>query len=190
MVASLLLLTATLGSAPSAADRQHVRLLAQAESPSKVRLLAQADATREAELEGKLTELNGRIRNMSTDVPVASLILGYAGYVLAPFILIGLPVMAIGLIGSAAGGAALAPVFLVGVALTAVGAIGVGLLIYGIVTGVNRQAALKEERQKLINERDGYQRELDALKRQRGAQVRAQPVLPPSQPALVTIARF
>ena len=146
------------------------------------RLLAAAERgeedieVRRRELRRRIDELTSQTRSMKTDFPIGALVLSYAGYVLSPFLLIGLGVVAI---SSAFGGSALA----VGLALTAIGMAGIVALVVGLVTGFKAQEELRAKREELVNERLRLEEELRSLPSSRGG--------PPSvTPLTITVFRF
>ncbi len=158
-----------------------------AEPPPSMRLLpetfelAQADALeREQELERKIANLNAQIRAINTDWPPGAVVLSVVGYILSPFLLIGLPLM---LVASVAGPGANV-LLAIGIGTTVLGAVGLGCLIAGIVSGLNSQADARAERERLMQERQALEAELNALRRSRNESVRA-----PS-PVMVTLADF
>ncbi|HSP81461.1 MAG TPA: hypothetical protein VLQ93_23285 [Myxococcaceae bacterium] len=136
------------------------------ESPSAVRLLvsqAEEDSREERirELTREVDALNQRLRGLSSNWPTSSLLMSYAGYVLAPLLLPGIPLLIAGL--------ALATEFAtvlvtVGAVLTGVGGAGVALLVVGLVTGFNAVAEARSERERLIQERSRLEDELRELK--------------------------
>lgn len=168
MVGVLLQLTlATMPGTVTAPRAAH--LLAQSEPP----LLVPEAPSREATLEADIASLNTRIKAINVNWPTAALILSYAGglvtYVSVLLVLVG------GVLGSTL----LVPAIAVGLG-------GIGLLIAGLIVGMNMAANAKGDRDALIDERDVLQRELDQLRTRPNSVDRAFPTPTHS----ITVARF
>lgn len=146
-------------------------------------LLAQApERTREAELTREIDLLNSRIRSVSTDWPVGSLIASYFGYGLSPFFLIGALLVPAGLM---AGGSMAGPLLAIGIITAGVGVLGVALLVVGIMTGLSASNQAKAEKAQLVQERERLEAELREVKR---GQQRSH--APEPAPAWITVAAF
>jgi len=146
---------------------------ARMEPPASARLLvAQQDTptprqdpeARIRELTREVEEINARLRQTSSNWPTSSIVMSYAGYVLSPLLLVGVPLL---LIGLAAGTQTALTIAAVGAALSALGAGGVALLIVGIVSGMDASEKAKAERNQLILRRGQLEDELRELKRSR-----------------------
>ncbi|HYO71572.1 MAG TPA: hypothetical protein VEU33_36385 [Archangium sp.] len=138
--------------------RPSARLLVAQQAPSESREARIRELTREVE------ELNARLRQTSSNWPVGAIAMSYAGYVLSPLLLVGVPVLIYGL---AAGTQSALTIAAVGAALTVLGGGGVALLIVGIVTGMEASERSKAERNELILKRGQLEDELRELKRSR-----------------------
>lgn len=157
--------------APDAMEtRPSARLLVARQEPSSgasARWEAPAAEDREARIRAltrEVEDLNARLRQTSSNWPVGALVMSYAGYVLSPLLLVGVPVLVIGL---AAGTQSALTIAAVGAALTVLGGGGVALLIVGLVTGMEASERSKAERNALILERGQLEDELRELKRSR-----------------------
>lgn len=163
------LLQLTLATMPGAATAPRTaHLLTQSEPP----LLAPEAPTREATLTADITALNARIKAMNVNWPTGAVILSYTGGMVTYVALL------LGLVGSFVG-SLLIPAIVVGLG-------GLGLLIAGIVVGMNVTASAKSDRDVLIDERDTLQRELDQLRARPSVVDRAFPTPAHS----ITVARF
>jgi hypothetical protein len=139
--------------------------------PSARLLVAQQEApaprdpeTRIRELTREVEDLNARLRQTSSNWPIGALVMSYAGYVLSPMLLVGVPLLIVGL---AAGTQSALTLAAVGAALTVLGGGGVALLIVGIVSGLEASERAKVEREELIRRRGQLEDELRELKRSR-----------------------
>jgi hypothetical protein len=155
--------------APLAARPSARLLVAQQDPPSqgRARLEVPASEDREArirELTREVDALNARLRQTSSNWPIGSIVMSYAGYVLSPLLLVGVPVLIFGLASSTQYALTVAAV---GAGLTVLGAGGVALLIVGIVTGLEASERTKAERNELLRERGRLEDELRELKRSR-----------------------
>ncbi|QRN95940.1 hypothetical protein JRI60_44040 [Archangium violaceum] len=158
-------------------------LLAPAEPRPSARLLVAGDSLEEAvqpsrfeapaaegreerirELSREIEDINARLRRTDTNWPIGSLVMAYAGYVLGPMLLIGLPLIIYGLAVSTQYAATLVGI---GAALTVLGGGGVALLIIGIVSGINASEAARVERDDLVRRRGQLEDELRELKQAR-----------------------
>jgi len=144
--------------------------------PPSVHLVDGID--RERELDRQIYDLNTRIRAISTDWPPLALGLSFAGYIFAPFLLIGAPFLLISTFAFPGSNV----FFVIGVATLITGIVGLGCLIAGILTGVSSQADNNAERERLLDERRQLEEELKILRRSRGEEVHA--------PVFLTIAEF
>lgn len=150
--------------------RPSARLLVaqqDASSGGGSRLEAPASPDREArirELTREVEELNARLRQTSSNWPIGAIVMSYAGYVLSPLLLVGVPVLVIGLVSGTQSALTIAAV---GAALTVLGGGGVALLIVGIVSGLEASERSKAERNELILKRGQLEDELRELKRSR-----------------------
>jgi|GEM_PF-2116317 hypothetical protein len=133
------------------------------------------DAPRmDADLEARIQELTSQvgllqseIRSIDVNFPTGSLVMAYFGYVLSPLLLIGVPLLIIGLDESDDDDRAI--LVGVGTGLTVTGAVGVGLLVGGLVTGSRKSSANRTRREELIRERIRMEDELRDLKTRRDA---------------------
>lgn len=158
-----------LEEAPREARPSARLLVARQDAPAQgsPRLEAPASEDREARIRAltrEVEELNARLRQTSSNWPIGAIVMSYAGYVLSPLLLVGVPVLVIGL---AAGTQSALTIAAVGAALTVLGGGGVALLIVGIVTGLEASERSKAERNELILERGQLEDELRELKRSR-----------------------
>ncbi|OJT21793.1 hypothetical protein BO221_23745 [Archangium sp. Cb G35] len=135
--------------------RPSARLLV-AQAPSESREARIRELTREVE------EINARLRQTSSNWPVGAIAMSIAGYVLSPLLLVGVPVIIVGLASSAQYALT---VTTVGAVLTALGVGGVALLIMGLVTGLQASELARVERNELILQRGRLEDELRELKR-------------------------
>lgn len=150
-------------SAPRAAH-----LLTQAEPP----LLVPDAPAREATLEADIAAINARIKAVNVNWPTGAVILSYAGGLVTYVALL------LGLVGGFIG-SLLIPAVAVGIG-------GLGLLIAGLIVGMNAAATAKADRDALIDEREALQRELEQLRTRPSVVDRAFPTPAHS----VTVARF
>lgn len=191
-----LTLTLTLSSIPAAppspsgihlaeaTDGRSVHLIAQGPPPLPVRDNPAAPAgARELELQSQIDGINARLRELKNDWPTVSVVMAYVGWSVSPVALVGLLVL---LAGGAVGSAA---VTLVGVVLLVVGLGAVAIGIAGIVTGITASSAAKAEREDLIRQREGLERELKLLKQSPGGAPGVDRSFE-SSPRLFTIAAF
>lgn len=150
------------------ASAPRARLFTQSEPP----LLVPEAPTREATLQADITALNARIKAMNVNWPTGAVILSYAG---------GLVTYVAVLLGITSGfvGSLLIPAIAAGIA-------GLGLLIAGLVVGMNAAATARSDREALIDEREALQRELDQLRTRPSVVDRAFPTPAHS----ITVARF
>ncbi|AKJ00521.1 hypothetical protein ATI61_10473 [Archangium gephyra] len=138
--------------------RPSARLLVAQQAPSESREVRIRELTREVE------ELNARLRTTSSNWPVGAIAMTYAGYVLSPLLLVGVPMLIYGLVVGTQYAYALT-ITAVGAALTVLGGGGVALLIVGIVSGLEASERSKAERNELILKRSRLEDELRELKR-------------------------
>lgn len=163
------LLQLTLATMPGTATAPRAaHLLTQSEPP----LLVPEAPTREATLEADITALNARIKAMNVNWPTGAVILSYAGGLVTYIALL------LGLVGGFVG-SLLIPAIAVGIG-------GLGLLIAGLVVGMNVAATAKSDRDALIDEREVLQRELDQLRTRPSVVDRVFPTPTHS----ITVARF
>lgn len=189
-----LTLTLTLSSIPAspspgihlaaATDGRSAHLIAQGPPPLPVRENAvSAPGGRELELQGRIDGINSRLRELKNDWPTISVVMAWVGWSVSPVALVGLLVML-------AGGAVGAPVVtLVGVVLLVVGLAAVAIGIAGVVTGITASNAAKSEREELIREREGLERELKMLRQNPGGAPGVDRSFE-STPRLFTVAAF
>jgi len=118
----------------------------------------------EQELVRRIEELTLRTRNMDVDWPVMSILAAYTGYVLSPFLLIGVPLLIVGLTSTAEFAGMLVTI---GAVTTGLAGVGVVLLVVGLVTGTSASNAAKEERSRLIDERIRLENQLKELRQSR-----------------------
>jgi hypothetical protein len=173
----VVLLTATPGQSsllsPAGPElRPSARLLAQAAPSAQVSpesapgssappLVTAPPEERIRDLTLRINELNERIRSINTDWPVSSLVMSYSGYILTPLLLVGVPILLVGLAFGEEG----AGLAVVGGAITGVGVVGGVLLVVGLVTGISDSDAAKTEKQHLTYQRSLLEKELKELKR-------------------------
>ncbi|MBM4781847.1 MAG: hypothetical protein GQE15_29565 [Archangiaceae bacterium] len=166
------LLHLTLATLPdtsfTATSPRAAHLLTQSEPP----LLAPDAPTREATLETDVAALNARIKAVNVNWPTGAVILSYTGGLVTYVALL------LGVVGGFVG-SFLIPAIAVGIG-------GLGLLIAGLVVGMNVAATAKSDRDALIDERDALQRELDQLRTRPSVVDRAFPTPAHS----ITVARF
>lgn len=151
--------------------------------------LAQAspEPSRRTVLQRRIDDLNLEIRALNTDWPLPALLASYAGYVLAPVVLVGGAFLAVGIASGIPG------LLLVGVVGIVVGAVGVVLLVTGIIWGMNASSAAKAKRNELVRERTDLERELKALEQNGNQTVWRSGLAPagqPDRPVLLTLAVF
>ncbi|MFP2906286.1 hypothetical protein ACLESD_14710 [Pyxidicoccus sp. 3LFB2] len=144
----------------------------------------------DADLEARIQELTSQvgllqseIRSIDVNFPIGSLVMAYFGYVLTPLLLIGIPLIIVGLGESDDDDQA--TLVGIGTGLTVTGAVGVGLLVGGLITGSRASSANRLRREELIRERIRMEDDLRDLKARRdarsvaaGAPVAAHPTLP------------
>lgn len=160
-------------------------LVAQAPPPLPVREapMPGAGGARELQLQADIDAINNELRGLKTDWPTASVVMAYLGWSLSPVALVGLLVLAVGLALPVVN-----PITLVGVVLLVIGLGGVALGIAGIATGIAASSAAKEQRDELIQRRQGLERELKQL-RQGGGPAGVDRSFE-SSPRLITVASF
>jgi hypothetical protein len=149
--------------------RPSMRLLVARDAPveGSSRLAAPAPDDREArirELTREVEAINARLRQTDANWPIGSIIMAYSGYVLAPLLLVGVPLLVVGLTSVAEYAATLTAV---GAVLSVLGGGGVALLVAGIVTGLEGSRRSRDERQELLRQRSALEDELRELKRAR-----------------------
>jgi hypothetical protein len=137
--------------------RPSARLLVAQQAPSE------SPEARIRELNREVEEINARLRMTSSNWPVGAIAMTYAGYVLSPLLLVGVPVLIYGLAVGTQYAYALT-ITAVGAALTVLGGGGVALLIMGIVSGLEASERSKAERNELILKRSRLEDELRELK--------------------------
>lgn len=189
MLVALLLLTSNLAPQPTPALPTSARLLSLSQPAGDLRLLDQAPSVdRERELVQRIDALNLRIRAMDTDWPIPSLAATYFGFLLAPVGLGAGGMLALigAILGPAIGSSTL---LTIGLIVLGVGGFGLAVGLVGIVTGVNASADARDEKNRLVRERQLLEEELRSLRQlpQVGPRVDA-PGLP--NPVLLTVARF
>lgn len=173
MVALLALhLTLAAGPAPDGPPRA-ARLLSQADAPSL--LVPDERSSREAALVAEVAALDARIKAINVNWPTGAVIAAYSGGIVVYAVLLTLVAVVTSL-------STPAPL----IVLVALGVAGAGLLIAGLVAGMNAAAAARLDRDALIHERERLGREL--------AELRARPDVvlgPPGAPSpTLTLARF
>ncbi len=141
------------------------------EAPSAPPAAPSVDA---AELDARIRELTSQvgllqseIRSIDVNFPIGSLVMAYFGYVLTPLVLIGIPLIIIGLDADNVDDRDL--LVNLGTGLTVAGAVGVGLLVAGLVTGSRESNANRAQREELVRERIRMEDELRELKARRDA---------------------
>lgn len=144
-------------------------LLTQSAPP----LLIPEAPTREATLQADITALNARIKAMNVNWPTSAVILSYVGGIVTYAALL------LGIVGASLGSTLLIPAIAIGIG-------GLGLLIAGLVVGMNAAATARSDREALIDERDALQRELEQLRTRPSVVDRAFPTPTHS----ITVARF
>ncbi|QRK12725.1 hypothetical protein JQX13_23445 [Archangium violaceum] len=149
--------------------RASTRLLVAQGAPAGEgsRLEAPAPDDREArirQLTREVEDINARLRRTDANWPIGSLVMAYSGYVLAPLLLVGIPMIIIGLTSTVSYATTLVAV---GAVFSVLGGGGVALLIAGIVTGLETSSRVKAEREELIRQRGALEDELRELKRTR-----------------------
>ncbi|MFP2934292.1 hypothetical protein ACLESO_56075 [Pyxidicoccus sp. 3LG] len=128
----------------------------------------------DAELDARIRELTtqvallqSEIRAIDTNWPIGSVVMAYAGYILAPLLLVGVPLIIIGLGESDEDDRA--TLVGLGAGASVGGAVGVGLLIAGLVSGSREANVNRVRREELIRERIRLEDELRDLKSRRDA---------------------
>ncbi|MBX5484252.1 MAG: hypothetical protein IRZ16_20705 [Myxococcaceae bacterium] len=144
-------------------------LLAQADLPAPP--LPSTEVTSSAhtpqQLQLRIDELNREIRSIDVNWPTHLLIIGYAGYVLAPTcLLFGGGIALMGLLGLS-NGVGSAALVAVGAAVFLVGVAGVAAIVYAWTTGNAIQQEARRRRDALIREREAAEAELRALRSSR-----------------------
>ncbi|MCP3144198.1 hypothetical protein [Pyxidicoccus xibeiensis] len=127
---------------------------------------AELDA-RIRELATKVALLQSEIRSIDTNWPIGSVVMAYAGYILSPLLLVGIPLIIVGL-GESDDDDRSTLVGL-GAGLSVGGAVGVGLLVTGIIRGSRVARVNRAHREELIQERIRVEGELSDLKSRRDA---------------------
>lgn len=144
------------------------------------------------ELQRRIDALNVDIRAVDVSWPPQYLILGYAGYVIAPISLIGgATSLGFGLLSTAVmpGSGPATMLIAVGVGGLVIAAIAVGVIVFSVVRGSSIQAERKEYRDGLIKQRDELEHEL--RRRQAGRTRSMMWDLPePVQGPLITVLHF
>lgn len=162
--------------APASGWHLSARLLvAQAPTPPP---LPAPELARDPELEGRIRDLTQRvgllqdeIRGINANWPPGSLALAITGYVLAPLVLVGIPLMLFGVggLGESPDDSEAQTLLGVGLGLTVAGMVGAGLIVGGVITGVKHSNVQRARRDALVRERIRLEDELRDLKARRGA---------------------
>ncbi|RKH68418.1 hypothetical protein [Corallococcus llansteffanensis] len=116
------------------------------------------------ELAQQVSLLDGQIRSIRLGRPAGYKVMTIIGFILAPLLLIGIPVFAAGLDTAGNTGDALVTV---GLVFALPGAAGVGLIIGGFTGGSRAAHARKDQRDALIQERTLREEELRELQARR-----------------------
>ena len=147
----------------------------------------------DAELDARIRELTSQvgllqseIRSIDVNFPIGSLVMAYFGYVLSPLVLVGIPLLIIGLGEEDDDDRAALVAW--GTGLTVTGAVGVGLLITGLVTGSQESNEKRARREELIRERIRLEDDLRDLKARRDARSSLQARRWQSRPTLPLVA--
>ncbi len=140
----------------------------EVDAPSDTPALRQEDLdARARELTLRISKLQSEIRTIDTNWPTGSLVMAYSGYVLAPLLLLGIPLIIYGV--STSNDDNRGALVALGTGLSVGGAAGVGLLIAGITHGSRRAAVNRAHREQLVNERIELEDELRDVKARRDA---------------------
>ncbi|MDF1563071.1 MAG: hypothetical protein P1V51_08510 [Deltaproteobacteria bacterium] len=126
-------------------------------------LVAQAPGAREAQLKAEIAELDTKIGAIGVAWPTGALIKATIGYFTAPVILLGLPLLLVGVAWSASGEAGGPGLMMLGGVFSAVGVAGLVLMIWGIMEGVEGSNAAKTEKDALRERRRSLREELYSL---------------------------
>lgn len=135
--------------------------------PSAAPLMDAALESRIRELTSQVGLLQSEIRSIDVNFPIGSLVMAYFGYVLTPLLLIGIPLIIVGL--GESDDEDRSTLVGIGTGLTVTGAVGVGLLVGGLVSGSRASSANRTRREELIRERIRMEDELRDLKSRRDA---------------------
>ncbi|WP_164008085.1 hypothetical protein [Pyxidicoccus trucidator] len=138
--------------------------------PSEPPAAPQMDPELEARIQDLTSQvglLQSEIRSIDVNFPIGSLVMAYFGYVLSPLLLIGIPLIIIGL--NADDSDDRSTLVGLGTGLSVTGAVGVGLLVGGLVTGSRESSANRARREELIRERIRLEDDLRDLKTRRDA---------------------
>lgn len=111
--------------------------------------------------------LQSEIRTVDTNWPAGSLVMAYSGYVLSPLLLLGIPLIIVGMGSSDDDDAG--SLLGLGVGMTVGGVAGVGLLIAGIITGSKEANLNRSRREEMVRERIRLEDELRDVKARRDA---------------------
>ncbi|MFP2963027.1 hypothetical protein ACLEPN_36010 [Myxococcus sp. 1LA] len=122
---------------------------------------------RARELTQQIAMLQSEIRAVDTNWPAGSLVMAYSGYVLSPLLLLGIPLIIVGMSTSNEDDAG--TLLGLGVGMTVGGVAGVGLLIAGIVTGSREASVNRTRREEMVRERIRLEDELRDVKARRDA---------------------
>ncbi|QDE88378.1 hypothetical protein BHS06_05045 [Myxococcus xanthus] len=128
--------------------------------------LAEDLDARARELTQQIAMLQSEIRSVDTNWPAGSLVMAYSGYVLSPLLLLGIPLIIVGMSSSNDDAGTL---LALGVGTTLGGVAGVGLLIAGVVTGSKQAGINRAHRESLVRERIRLEDELRDVKARRDA---------------------
>jgi hypothetical protein len=139
--------------------------------PAEPRVDPELDA-RIRELTQQVALLQSEIRGIDVNFPMGSLVMAYLGYVLAPMVLLGIPLIVIGL--GEEDDDDQATLVGLGAGLSVAGAAGVALLISGLITGTQASKVHRARREELIRERIRLEDELRDLKARRDARATLQ----------------
>ncbi|MBZ4415226.1 hypothetical protein [Myxococcus sp. RHSTA-1-4] len=178
LVAAVLLAATPTSPSPSLLSPESGRhlsarlLVAQAppEAPAS-RVDPELDA-RIHELTRQVALLQSEIRGIDVNFPVGSLLMAYFGYVLSPLLLVGIPLIIVGLGEEDDGDQA--TMIGVGAGLSLAGVAGVGLLVAGFINGTQASNDNRARREELIRERIRLEDELRDLKARRDARTTLQ----------------
>lgn len=122
---------------------------------------------RARELTQQIAMLQSEIRSVDTNWPAGSLVMAYSGYVLSPLLLLGIPLIIVGM--STSNNDDAGTLLALGVGMTVGGVAGVGLLIAGVVTGSTQAGINRAHREGLVRERIRLEDELRDVKARRDA---------------------
>ncbi|AEI62599.1 hypothetical protein [Corallococcus macrosporus] len=135
-------------------------------APTPPPLAEDLDA-RARELTQQIAMLQSEIRTVDTNWPAGSLVMAYSGYVLSPLLLLGIPLIIVGMGSSDDDDAG--SLLGLGVGMTVGGVAGVGLLIAGIITGSKEANLNRSRREEMVRERIRLEDELRDVKARRDA---------------------